>query len=128
MLKKSSLIKIIRTHSYLMFLVLAISCTDTKKVTYFNGVQDGNISSITQIPESVISKNDILSINISDLNPEGTRIFNPVTEQGNTPATGNTIGNSQGYLVNSDGNIQFPVLGTIKAEGLTKTQLKDKIS
>ena len=130
MLKKSSLIKIIRTHSYLMFLVLAISCTDTKKVTYFNGVQDGNISSMSQIPETVIQKNDILSITIGDLNPEGTRIFNPIaTEGGNAANAGpNSIGNSQGYLVNSDGNIQFPILGNIKAEGLTKTQLKDKIS
>jgi len=128
MLKKRSLIKTVCTHSYLILLVLAISCTDTKKVTYFNGVQDGNISSMTQVPESVIQKNDILSINISDLNPEGTRIFNPLPEQGNQVTGGNTIGNSQGYLVNSDGNIQFPILGNIKAEGLTKTQLKDKIS
>lgn len=129
MLKKRSLFKIVRTHSYLMVLVLAISCTDTKKVTYFNGVQDGNISSMTQIPESVIQKNDILSITIGDLNPEGTRIFNPVATDGGNPAAGpNSIGNSQGYLVNSDGNIQFPILGNIKAEGLTKTQLKDKIS
>lgn len=129
MLKKRSLFKFIRTHSYLLLLVLAISCTDTKKVTYFNGVQDGNISSVNQIPESVIQKNDILSITISDLNPEGTKIFNPAPETGNPVATGpNTIGNSQGYLVNSDGNIQFPILGNMKAEGLTKSQFKDKIS
>ena len=130
MLKIRSLFIIVRTHSYLILLVLAISCTDTKKVTYFNGVQDGNISSMSQIPETVIQKNDILSITIGDLNPEGTRIFNPVaTEGGNAAMAGpNSIGNSQGYLVNSDGNIQFPILGNIKAEGLTKTQLKDKIS
>ena len=34
---------------------------------------------------------------------------------------------SRGYLVDTDGNIYFPLLGSIKAEGLTKTQLKDKI-
>jgi polysaccharide export outer membrane protein len=93
-------------------------------------LQDGLITSNTQIPESFIQKNDILSITIGDLNPEGTRIFNPVAQEGQNPITAgpNSIGNSQGYLVNSDGAIQFPILGNIKAEGLTKTQLKDKIS
>ena len=33
-----------------------------------------------------------------------------------------------GYLVNNDGNIQFPILGTLKAEGLTKEQLKASIT
>jgi polysaccharide export outer membrane protein len=130
MLKTRSLIKFIRTHSYLTLLILVMSCTDTKKVTYFIGATDGQISSVTQVPESVIQKNDILSITIGDLNPEGSRIFNPVTPETGNPATAgpNSIGNSGGYLVNSDGNIQFPILGNIKAEGLTKTQLKDKIS
>jgi polysaccharide biosynthesis/export protein len=127
--KKRRLFKIVRIHSYLLLLVLVISCTDTKKVTYFNGVTDGNISANTQVPESVIQKNDILSITIGDINPEGTRIFNPNQETNNPALAGpNTIGNSQGYLVNTDGFIQFPILGNIKAEGLTKTQLRDKIS
>jgi polysaccharide export outer membrane protein len=112
-----------------LILVLVLSCTDTKKVTYFNGIQDGNISSNSAITESIIQKNDILSITISDLNPEGTKIFNPVASESSNPmmAGPNSIGNSQGYLVSSDGFIQFPILGSIKAEGVTKTQLKDKI-
>ena len=129
MLKKRSLYILVRTYSYLLLLVLVLSCTDTKKVTYFNGIQEGTISSVTQIPESVIQKNDILSINISDLNPEGTKIFNPVTSEVNPTmnAGPNSIGNSQGYLVSADGFIQFPILGSLKAEGLTKTQLRDRI-
>lgn len=33
-----------------------------------------------------------------------------------------------GYLVNEDSTIQFPGIGTLKAAGLTKTQLKDRIT
>jgi len=106
-----------------------VSCTDTKKATYFNGLPEGNIVSNIAIPETVIQKGDILSITIGDLNPEGTRIFNPVTPEGGNPALAgpNSIGNSQGYLVSTDGSIQFPILGNVKAEGLTKTKLKEKI-
>jgi polysaccharide export outer membrane protein len=32
-----------------------------------------------------------------------------------------------GYLVGEDGNIRFPLLGIIKAEGLTKRQLRENI-
>jgi polysaccharide export outer membrane protein len=126
MLKKMSLISFIRICSC-VFVLLLSSCTDTKKATYFPGLEEGNLVTRTQLPESIIQKNDILNITVSDIDEEGTRIFKPVTEIVNTPG-GTSIGSSQGYLVNADGNIQFPVLGNIQAEGLTKSQLKEKIS
>ena len=103
------------------------SCTNTKKTTYFYGVPDGPIASNMTIPESIIQKNDILSIVVSDLNPQAAEIFNPANPNNNDPSA--TIGNDVpvGYLVDTDGDIQFPLLGSIKAQGLTKTQLKDKI-
>jgi polysaccharide export outer membrane protein len=81
------------------------------------------------VPEAIIQKNDILSITISDINPEATDMFNLKTTPNGANAGGSatTVGTGDGYLVNSDGNVQLPMLGNIKAEGLTKTQLKDKI-
>jgi polysaccharide biosynthesis/export protein len=99
------------------------SCGSTKKVIYFPEVKDGTIQSTTPFPESVIQKNDILSIVVSSLSPAADAPFNTP----NAPAGGATAGIA-GYLVNSEGNIQFPILGNIKAEGLTKNQLKDKIT
>lgn len=98
------------------------SCTNVKKVIYLPNVKDGAVPS-NAVPESVIQKNDILSINVSSLNPEATAIFN-------SPNTGgaNTGAAPIGYLVNAEGNIQFPILGNIKAEGLTKNQLKNNIA
>ncbi|MBL7738952.1 MAG: polysaccharide biosynthesis/export family protein [Chitinophagaceae bacterium] len=99
---------------------IVTSCTNPKKIVYFPGVQDGAIPSNSPFPESLIQKNDILSISVSSLNPEATAIFNSP----NTSGTGTSVG----YLVNSEGSIQFPVIGNIKAEGLTKNQLKDNIA
>jgi len=95
-------------------------------VTYFNGIKEGPIESNTPVPESVIQKNDILSISVSSLSEDASKIFN-------SPGSGGAAINSngaggEGYLVSADGFIQFPVLGNIKAEGLTKPQLKDKIA
>jgi polysaccharide biosynthesis/export protein len=102
------------------------SCTNTKKVTYFNGIKEGPITSETPIPESVIQRNDILNITVSSLSADASQVFNA---PGSGGAALNANGASgEGYLVSSDGFIQFPLLGNIKAEGFTKNQLKDKIA
>jgi len=102
------------------------ACTSTKKTTYFYGVPSGPIVSTMAVPESIIQKNDILNIVVSDLNPTATAMFNQTKDENNNQAAepGKDL---SGYLVDTDGNIHFPLLGLIKAEGLTKNQLKEKI-
>src|SRR5882672_4320190 len=105
-------------------LLFMSSCVTTKNATILNGVDEKTHTSLSTIPESVIQKNDILSITVSSLNPEASAIFN-------TPnSTAFNIQGSpiSGYLVNIDGNIQFPILGNMKADGLTKDQLKESIT
>jgi polysaccharide export outer membrane protein len=106
-------------------LFIISSCGNAKKVRYFPNVKDGIVPTNSPIPESVIQKNDILSINVSSLNPEASAVFNSPNSSGGPAAGG---GSQIGYLVNTEGNIQFPLIGAIKAEGLTKNQLKDNIA
>ena len=99
---------------------LFTSCVSTREATYFNDVKDTDAIASTTIPESHIQKNDILSITVSSLNPQASAVFNaPVGPSGQADVNG--------YLVNTDGNIQFPVLGNIKAAGLTKDALKTSL-
>lgn len=106
------------------------ACNTSKKVAYFENVHDADFKSSLGVIEAPIQKNDILSINISSLNAEASAIFNPTTNAGNKESTTSTGGNIQtgGYLVNSDGNIQLPILGNIQAAGLTKKQLRENIT
>ncbi len=109
------------------------SCVNTRKAIYFNGVGDGTISSDTPIPESIIQKNDLLNITVSSLNSDASAMFNsPNISSFNSPVTPGVvnIGNNVmlGYLVGVDGTIQYPILGNIKAEGLTKDQLTKTIT
>lgn len=107
-----------------VLLILFSSCGSTKKATYFNDLEDAILNSSTPLPEPVIKKNDILSITVNSLSAEATVIFNAP----NNSSVNVGRAESSGYLVAPDGNIQFPILGTLKAEGLTKTELKENIT
>jgi polysaccharide export outer membrane protein len=78
--------------------------------------------------QTTIQPNDILSIQVysKTTNQEQAAIFNiPVAPTpGNAIAAGQAQVNQQGYLVNQEGNIEMPVIGTIKAAGLTISQLQ----
>jgi polysaccharide export outer membrane protein len=77
--------------------------------------------------EPVIQKNDLLSITVSSPNPAATQIFNtPIITS--TQTLGYTTTQATGFLVNQDGSIEFPILGNVKASGLTKKQLKEYIT
>lgn len=115
---------------YLLLCVLFLSaCINTKKVVYFNNIKDTEIEAGLYDLEPLIQKNDLLSISVSSLNPEASKLFNApnITEAEGPDLSGRAM-NISGYLVNQDGFIQFPLLGNIKAAGLTKSALKQAIS
>jgi polysaccharide export outer membrane protein len=105
-------------------------CSNTEKLVYFNNVQDQVIKGNTVTGEPLIQKNDILSITVSSLNADASAIFNAPNNSINTINTLTTLGTGTlaGYLVSPDGNIQFPVIGTISVLGKTKSELGSYIS
>ncbi len=115
-----------------LFLLLLInglsSCMSTKQATYFSNASDTTILTRLDDAETLIQKNDMLSVYISSLNPEASAVFNAPNSQATTTSTTTGSASAGGYLVNTDGNIQIPILGNIKAAGLTKKQLKADIT
>ena len=95
-----------------------ISCGSSKNVAkehlYF---QQGMDTVLTQQKETIIQPNDLLSIQVfsKTVNQEQAAVFNVA----NTSAT-----NSPGYQVNSAGNVELPVIGSVKAVGYTKDELQ----
>ena len=108
-------------------MLLVVSCTSTRKTVYFNNVEDTSFPNPNSDKQLPIQPNDILSITVSSLNADASAAFN--LQNRNTRSTTVTGSNTEpgGYLVDIDGNIQMPMLGTVKAAGLTKNQLRDKI-
>jgi polysaccharide export outer membrane protein len=111
----------------LYYILTLNSCADSKKLSYFNNIPNDTTTSIQlRNIETVIQKNDILQIVITSLDEATTRILNGMSV---ASTTGSTLlnGSVSGYLVNEDGTVTLPLLGVIKAEGLTKSQLSAKI-
>jgi polysaccharide biosynthesis/export protein len=105
------------------------SCVSTQKTTYFNNAQDANFTPSTKDSSLIlIQKNDILSIVISSLNPEASAIFNTTNISTTNYTTTGTYQSTGGYLVNSEGIIELPIIGNLKVAGLTKKELKEKIT
>lgn len=107
----------------------ASSCVNTQKAVYFNGIKDTSIRSTSGEIEPVIQKSDLLGIVVSSASREANELYN--APNGPTPTTtagGSSIGSTVGYLVNSDGFIEFPQLGLIPAAGLTKKKLSADIT
>jgi len=95
------------------------SCVNTKKATYFNNIRESSIASAPRVT-AIIHKNDLLGISVTSLNAEASTMFNPISVS--------SADQQAGYLVNESGNIQFPVLGRIRAVGFTLEQLGDSIT
>ncbi|MES1220249.1 MAG: polysaccharide biosynthesis/export family protein [Bacteroidota bacterium] len=116
------------TAGFIFFLFSITGCGSSKKIDgdflYFQKGLD-SIENIQRVPV-VIKTNDLLSLQISSksMNQDQASIFNlPV----NT-----ATGTSPGYQVSSNGYIDIPLLGDVKAAGLTteqlQTNLKEKLS
>ena len=117
---------------YLSLAVFFVSCSSQKKVpyNYIENATDTIGKDAVKIFEPIIQKNDLLSIQVysNSTKPEvSDALYNPPGINGISGNSSN--GNSgSGYLVDVDGNIRFPRLGVIHAEGITKRQLADTIA
>jgi len=113
----------------LIVLVLVLGgCTTQKEVAYFYGLNSNSADSINKkfnkIHEARICTGDMLSITVTGLDPSAVVPFNLPLVSYATPGS-DQISSAltlQTYLVDINGNINFPVIGTIKLSGLSKSQ------
>lgn len=103
------------------------SCTHRKNLIYFQGSMgntDGN-----KIYNPVLRNDDLLSILVMDMDDAAVRPFNIPLSYVSQNIGGYTQGapSPSGYLIDCEGNIDFPVLGKIKLAGLSRSQAIDTI-
>lgn len=107
-----------------------ISCGTYKNIPYFKDINHTSPSQEQVINYSplTIQPSDILGINVSSRNPESSAIFNYnlVRISGNTDLSpDNPV---VGYMVDQKGEIHLPVVGNLKAAGLSIAELSDKLN
>lgn len=107
--------------------VLCTSCASYKKVVYLQDVEPLKQQVIEQKYEVYIHNDDLLAIMVNSKNPELALPFN-------MPMISYQIGSESapqqrvlGYLVDTNGEIDFPILGKMHVAGLTRLQLTELI-
>ena len=128
-MKKRSIIILLAT-------AMLASCQSYKKVPYLQDPGEAQRAvAEAKLYDARILPKDLLTIIVSCSDPELAEPFNltvstPVSNTGNKSLTSQPA--LQQYLVDNQGNIDFPVLGTIHLGGLTKGEaeqlVKDKLA
>ena len=114
-------------------LVLVGSCSSSKKVAYFQNIDTISLAASRGLYDARIMPKDQLTITVLTTNPEVSAPFNLLVS-GTVGVNGQMSGSSgrlQNYLVDNDGNINFPIIGTLHVAGKTKTEcealIKEKV-
>lgn len=103
-------------------LLLQVSCISKKKYYLLQGTYDMKNASSNYEP--IVQKDDRISILVSTFQKELAEPFNLNNGGNNNNTNTNTNNLITGYLVDSEGNIDFPVLGKLSVAGYTVDQLK----
>lgn len=112
---------------------LLTACQSYKKVPYFQNVEVVNEAEQQEkLYDAKIMPKDLLTIVVSCTNPELAIPFNltVASNAGIAVSTSSYVTTQpvlQPYLVDNDGNINFPVLGELKLGGLTKREAEQLI-
>ena len=124
--------KLISTLALALVIILTGCSSQKKDFIYLADMQPLTGYPIAQKHESTIQRDDRLKIVVSSRNPELAAPFNIATGsvQINTEGTVTTsqdVSPKNTYRVAANGDIDFPILGTIHLEGLTLTEAAEKI-
>ena len=110
--------------------VLLASCKTPKNVAYIQNSDYIDYTKSEYLYDARIMPKDILTITVSTVNPDASAPFNLLVR--NTLNSTGSITNSSGgvlqtYLVDNQGCIDFPVVGTLQVGGLTKAMCEKLI-
>ena len=126
--------KMKKTLSSLAIMVIAMmmvtGCGSTKDVPYFQNSDTIDFSSSIYLYDARVMPKDLLTITVSTSDEEAAVPFNltvPTTVSINSRVSTGSNMMIQTYLVDNDGNIDFPRLGKIHVGGLTKSECEKMI-
>ena len=121
----------------MLLLFLLGSCSHYKDIPYFQNAAEYNGTGKAFLYDMTIKPKDMLTIFVYSSQPEAVVQFNfteprTINEEQQLDVTGVRIGRGGGqihhYLVDNDGEIEFPIVGRIKLGGMTIEQANAAVS
>ena len=114
-------------------LLLSASCASRQRFVYVNDMVPGMGYAFDVHHEAVVHADDRLGITVACKNPELALPFNihsgsfRVGADGEVSAPSGSQPSDQGYRVDADGYIDFPILGKLHVEGLRVSEVTSLI-
>lgn len=116
---------------FIIALLFLSSCQLTKKVPYMQQIDEVPAEIFTDaptVPEQIIRPGDLLDITVMATDRTSVQPFNRRVVDVMTVRTSSYSQEELNYyLVDNSGYIDMPVLGRIKAQGMTKSELEDYV-
>lgn len=111
------------------FLAIFCSCSSKYNIVYVNDIEKEEANSWADFKniENVIDVGDILKIDVYTVVPEAALPYNNTIASPNNQQLNLNILMLEGYLVDKNKSINFPVLGKVSVDGLSETDLENKI-
>lgn len=113
-----------------VLLGLFYSCKTQREVLYMQDIDEIITNQSDNYKSPNIQVGDILSISVSSRDMESVMIFNPIIAQSATSTAVSSFSAQQqlqSYVVDSDGMIDFPVLGRLKVTGKSRSGLATEL-
>lgn len=107
----------------IILMALSVSCVPSKKLSYFNDIDQIEEPVVNPKIQKPISPFDRLYIKVLSIDPQTSQIFNASEEMRYSSTETGVIG----YQVDEEGNINFPFVGKINVGNLTTAQAASKI-
>ena len=105
---------------------MVVGCATSREILYFQDIDEVQLKQLATEYEAIIKKDDRLTIVVSGPDKTVTGPYNLTLSELGTGGGGYSSNPEQStlsYLVDPDGNIDFPILGKIHVEGMTRNQL-----
>jgi polysaccharide export outer membrane protein len=122
--------KFLSLFSLVLIIFFSTSCNTQKQAitsNYLQNAKDTSGKTQVNIQPPIVQKGDLLSIKVfskaNGLDPKADAPYN-LQEQS---AAGGGTNTSAGFLVDRNGNIEYPQLGLLHVEGLTREDLSELI-
>lgn len=109
--------------------LMLAACTTPKNITYFPDAVNGEVFELPSNKGIILQPADRISIIVNTKSVELNNMLNmPVTSQiigYQEQQTFNMSQGTSGYTIDPEGNIEFPLVGKVKAAGMTRSELAE---
>lgn len=123
--------KVIYTGIVLSLLILINSCTSRKHLAYLNTIEKDPTEReySLQTLDHRLNVGDIIYVKIMSSNTDISTLFNPSDYGFNSYSQNSTSSASflKGFMIDSDGNINLPIIKTIRIAGMTVAEAEHKV-